>query len=288
MTYRALSSSLHDTADAAIEFFKRDFGLVRIHIEEALHTSLSYRPTFWAGTREHEIVCVEVSETAFPKSLDPVVLDCQNLRIPVKLYVALSKTALDPDYKANIARARETGVGIVEVDSSGGVVVYDALALSLTGCRRIVKIDFPTRLRPALVTAESTFRSGSPAKACSLIYDEIERITREVAKKSLKRGAWTKAKVIGHVPTINLDTDPWHNVLGAMTKHCDFKKAGCPGFTHDLMTRVQAVVGFRNQAGHKPRRLQDRIKRDSQLRTRFEGAVDLLLDVATACKGLRL
>jgi hypothetical protein len=55
-----------------------------------------------------------------------------------------------------------------------------------------------------------------------------------------------------------------------------------------LVARVIGITGHRNESGHRPRNLKERIKRDQALRTRFEGSVDLLREFLEATKGFRL
>src|SRR5262249_31120396 len=118
--YRALASSLTETADATAKFLREELGLTGLRIEEAIHPRVSYRPTLHAQNREHSIICVEVSDTAYPPSLDQLVLDCKNLSLPAKIYVAMPTSAEDSAYKENTIRAHRSGVGLIQVDGSGG------------------------------------------------------------------------------------------------------------------------------------------------------------------------
>lgn len=285
--YRALPASLHSTADAAKGYFKKNLGLFTFKVEQPIHPDVAGRPTL---SLEHGGVfyCVEVSDTAFPKTLDQFVLDCKNLVLPVKVYVAMPKDWVDPMYQTNISRARLSGIGVLMVDSHGGGLVLEPLALSLTGVRSIPKENFQAKHRQAIAHAEETFRGGSPEKGCSLLYDLLELWTREAAKRALKKGAWTKVMASGHSPTIDLDKGNWKPVLETVIKNCDFAKIGCVKLDNDLLHRVLAVVPHRNDTGHEPKKLADRIKRDKQLRTRFENAADILEDVADAIKTLRI
>ena len=70
LKYRALASRLTDTADAAIAFFKKQFGISGFEIETSIHPEVAFRPTLSKKTRIQEIVCVEVSDTAYPHGLD--------------------------------------------------------------------------------------------------------------------------------------------------------------------------------------------------------------------------
>lgn len=60
----------------------------------------------------------------------------------------------------------------------------------------------------------------------------------------------------------------------------------------DYRPTIQALMsgttGLRNESGHKPKNRADLIKRDSQLRTRFESAADLLLELCDAVKQLHV
>jgi len=61
-----------------------------------------------------------------------------------------------------------------------------------------------------------------------------------------------------------------------------------PGIKKNLLIRVAALTDVRNDAGHKPRNRAERMKRDRELRTRFESAVDVLRDFANAARPLRI
>ena len=58
--------------------------------------------------------------------------------------------------------------------------------------------------------------------------------------------------------------------------------------TKSILIRVAAMIDARNDAGHKPKNRDDRIRRDRESRTRFETAVDVLRDFADAVRPLRL
>jgi hypothetical protein len=54
------------------------------------------------------------------------------------------------------------------------------------------------------------------------------------------------------------------------------------------MARLIRVTTHRDESGHKPRNLRDLKRRDQALRTRFEGAVDLLREFLDATKAFRI
>jgi hypothetical protein len=58
----------------------------------------------------------------------------------------------------------------------------------------------------------------------------------------------------------------------------------CPALSMPLLARVLSVAPHRNDTGHKITSLNQLIKRDTELKTRFESATDLLLELITAYK----
>ena len=126
----------------------------------------------------------------------------------------------------------------------------------------------------------------TPAKGCALLYDEIESLSRRVANKTFQRGLWKT----GETPEGNVDTRAWANVLDQLSDKLDFHscRASCPDLSRNLIAQIRGITGPRNESGHKPKRKSDLIKRDRRLRTRFESAADLLLDLSDAAKPLRV
>jgi hypothetical protein len=58
--------------------------------------------------------------------------------------------------------------------------------------------------------------------------------------------------------------------------------------TTAFLAKIHGVTPHRNESGHKPRSEAELKKRDRELRTRFEAAVDLLRDLIVAVKPLRV
>jgi hypothetical protein len=56
----------------------------------------------------------------------------------------------------------------------------------------------------------------------------------------------------------------------------------CASLDKQMVQRIVGITTYRNQTGHKPRNIQDTMDRDSKLKTRFEAAVDLLLELVQA------
>jgi hypothetical protein len=285
VNFRALPSQLHETGERIARYFEEERGLSRFKIEESVGGEIEYRPTLQTLTREFHDVWIEVSELPYLRSLDTVVLHCVTNTVPVKLYVAFPAGTATTEYKTLIDDARRKGVGVIEVTDAACHVIHEALPLSLIGVRKEAHKAFPPRYRSVLSTAEETFRLGDPAKGCSLIYDEIENLSRRIAKKIHARNLW-KTNPKGP-PKIKFDTAPWDTIMDHLLNHV---QAGAlpPYMNKALLIRVTAMIEARNAAGHKPRNRKDRLRRDRELRTRYETAVDVLRDFTAAARPLRV
>jgi hypothetical protein len=281
--YKLLPPGLQPTADAAIEWFVNEWGIKksRVEVEAAFDSDINLRPTFVVPLDDGNLLCIEVSSNIYSNTLDSVVLRCRDKGLPVKLVVAAPKDVNDGEYSKKIKDAKRAGVGVLEVDSDSGQFVQSPLSLSLTGVRPLQLAEFPPRYRQALQHAHQMFRDGEPSKACSLVYDELERLCRALAKKVVQKGLWKPGK-------LKLDISPWASVMSSMDQGIDRSDPLAKKVTSSLVARVIGVTGHRNESGHAPKNLKERTKRDHALRTRFESGVDLLHEVIEATKGFRL
>jgi hypothetical protein len=285
MNFRALPSQLIPVAEAVARFLNDELGLTKLRSEEPASDIVDYRPTLQAVTPDWHDVWIEVSELPYLKSLDSVVLDCVTGHLPVKLYVAFPAGVSSTVYKSCVDDARRKGVGAIEVSGGQCHVIHEALPLSLAGARGEDHTRFPARYRLNLSTAETTFKNGDPTKGCALIYDEIESLSRRLAKRIHTKGWWKPTKT--GQPGTNFDTEAWANVMELLINRADLTHLP-KGVTKSLLIRVAAIVDARNAAGHKPSNRAKRMQRDRESRTRFETAVDILRDLTDAVRPLRL
>jgi hypothetical protein len=284
--YRHLPEHLRPIANATMAFYRKDRGLTRWAIEEPIDDEIEFRPTLHAAARNGEFVCIEVLERPYSTTLDAPVFECMKKGLPVRLYVAFPEDLQQPDYAGDLKRGDANGVGVVEVSGKVVRIVREAVSLSLLGVRRVDRGAFPSKYRPALAEAEATFRGGSPSKACSVVYDEIEALSRAVASKTQAKGLWRSLKRGEKPPRIDLEDGAWARVVEVLIDHLDYKK--CRSIPKSLLARVLGITGHRNESGHKPRTKARLIKRNTELRTRFENATDLLLDLITATTPLHV
>jgi hypothetical protein len=288
MNFTFLADRLRPTALAACTFFRAQWGVSRFFAEDSIDAQIAWKPTLQAKMHDQHLLCVEVSETPWPASLDAAVLECKQLCLPVRLVVVLPAGARGPTYLEDITRARKFGVGVAEVGSTGGQIIQQPLSLSLSGVRPVNRRSFPPKYRYTVSLAEDTFVGGNPVKGCSDIYDEIESLTRRIYKKAAKRTLWRKLKGGEKLPSLNPDDEKvaWSGLMRTLRDFLDYKR--CPSITRSLLDRVLAIVPHRNESSHKPKTTSQLRQRDTQLRTRFENAVDLLSDLIEAARPLRI
>jgi hypothetical protein len=285
MDFRALPGHLIPLAETAARHFAREYGiqLVRFKAEAEISPDIPYRPTLHAQKSDGSIIAIDVSDLAVPAELNSLILGCKNHAIPLKLWVAVPYDGIGAYRPAEMHFIRENGLGLVElhVDGRRRQIVGPPLALSLTGLRAIRYSDFPARYRDDLRNAYDTFVNGNPAKGCSLVYDELEALTRRICKKAQARG------LLNRTPNFNVDTEAWNNVLAFLRSNFNRTLAGCPDLTDALLSRLQGLTEYRNEAGHKPKSLKKLMARDKRLRTRFEAAIDELQLLVDAAKPLK-
>lgn len=284
MTYGFLSLALHPVADAAQEFLKSEWGIQpsKILVEREFEKDVPV-PTLHARDRENYIIGVEVSDSPYPPQLDAMVLDCVRLGLPVKLYVATpEQKTID---QKQLQRAKDTGVGVLIVNSTGCKQFERALSLSLTGVQKRAS-EFPKKYRGVMSDAYTTFVQGDPSKACSTVYDEIEAVGRKICSKVTRKGWWKTGSPVA--PDASKPAVSWKSIAAFLRNHFDPKAANSPQMDGYILAQVEGTVGHRNQSGHKPKTLAALKKRDKELRTRFEHGVNTLFDLLEAAGPLRI
>jgi molecular chaperone GrpE (heat shock protein) len=116
-------------------------------------------------------------------------------------------------------------------------------------------------------------------KGCAIIYDEIEDISRTIIKKTKKKKMWRKLKPGEKASKLDLDNGAWEKVLELFQSFYIVNKNKVADLTANLIHRIAASTAYRNESAHKPKTPEERTQRDREMRTRFESAADLLLDL---------
>jgi hypothetical protein len=282
MPYTFIVQQLWPVADGAKVVLRNEWGMRNLVEGQKAHDEIDQVPAFHAQMPDHHTLWVEVSDRPYPKHLDAIVADCTQHCLPVRLVVAVPAGQRGGNFNEDMARARQKGVGIIEVDDhGGGRVTAHPLSLALAGVHPIPKKDFPDKYRYRLSQAEGTFRDGNPVKACDDIFAVIEALSRNIAKKTFDKGLWR-----AHSNPPRFHKDPWESVLNALIRNLDTNR--CRLFGQNILHRVLGVTALRNEVVHDPTTRAELIRRDRRLRTRFEDATNLLLDLITAAKPLKL
>ena len=286
MSYRVLPTHLHGVADEVRRFFNDHWGILekRILVETAIDPLAAMATTLHAESKDHHLVCVEVAESAYSGTLDAFVLDCKNRVIPVRLFVAYPEGINPASFRSDLGRARRNGVGILEVSAGSVQIIAEAVSLSLSGLREPAIKSYPTKYRAAVAEGVATFKGGNPVKACGVIFDELEALTRRIGDRAVRKGAWRALPAGVSAPKIKMATAPWANIARELFNHLDPIKLGRPQLVEALLARVIGVTSHRNDSGHKPADTKRVQRRDQELRTRFEAACDLLLEFARASR----
>src|ERR1700683_54727 len=277
MIYKILPDNLRGAADRAVDFLRNDRGVANFRSEEAIDADLQYRPTAHGISPEKYVVAIEVQDRPDMAVLDSAVLDCAARSLPVKLFVVFPEPAT-PWPERDVEQIHQRGVGASEVRPTTPVVLREALPLSLFGYRLDRRL-FPRKFRGTLLDAENALRSNNPPHGCSILYQEIEDLSRKLIRKTKNKKLWRKLKAGEKASKLDLDTGAWEKVLELFEDVYIVNKKKVPALTANLIHRIEATTSYRNQSAHKPKTTQERRDRDREIRTRFESAADLLLDI---------
>lgn len=286
LRFTFLAPALHPVAERVGSHFRNDQGVTRLRPEVEVDPEVHYQPTLVGVGEDGYTVCVDVTDGPFTGSLESVVLACGSRNLPVKLYLAIPEGVSDTVFRDTHGKCQEHHVGLIVVGARCRVV-ENSMPMTFLGFRRPDKSKFPRKYRQALADAENLIETGDPAKGCSLVYDELEALTRRIAEWVLDNGY---VDLTTPIPKMDLEAGPWAKVIELVDRHADFAqlKTTAPSLDHALLSRLAGIVPYRNATGHKPANRRERMIRDAQLRTRFEHAVDTLLDVSQAVRRQRL
>src|SRR5207253_2376399 len=170
MKFNFLAQTLHEVAKTAASYFRAHHGVVDIQAEAEVEPDIPYRPTLRGRTQDYYILCVEVTNVGFSGSLETFVATCGNRGLPVKCYMAVPKGIDDGAFRVIQRKAKEYGVGLIEVNQDDCEQIQSAMPMTMFGYRHPDHSKFPPKYRQALSDAETVLRGGDPPKACSKIY----------------------------------------------------------------------------------------------------------------------
>jgi hypothetical protein len=90
-------------------------------------------------------------------------------------------------------------------------------------------------------------------------------------------GAWTATAP-------KFEKAAWFQLADSIYRTLDFNKV--PKQSKALWAKIVSLTTARNESGHEPRTMKERVARDRELRTRFEDATDVLRNLIEATKDL--
>ena len=181
MNYSYLSQELHEPADLVYNFLKNIRAIRAIEVEMKIDDRVNFGPTFSGNSGLGYKVCVEVSNSIYPNTLEAFVADCITLGLPIKLYVAIPVQEGEKLDFNLIKRASRFGVGIVTIKNNKVEVLHEALELSLL-VQCVDLKEYPKKNREEINNALNTYQNGNPVKGVATICDIIEGKIRKIGK----------------------------------------------------------------------------------------------------------
>jgi len=291
VTFSLLGQDLHETAEHAKKFFADTYGATGFQCEQPVNPDLRLRPTWQARKKNGYVLCINVQPGPFTETLYEFVIKAAQLGLPIKLWVAIAAGAVKESFSADLRRAREMGVGVVEMRADGsGHEYHRAVPLSLFALARTKLAAVPRVRREEVKNAEAIFLDGAPDQGCQAICQELESITRRFGEYTYDKGWWNMP---GSAPKLQprfFRTDSWAKLLEEMERRIDYTilKTKVPAFTKQHIVRARAFTDWRNVVSHKPRTLRQLQARDNKLRSILEVRRDLLVDWCVVARPLKL
>ena len=263
MKYHFLSPDLKETAEVVHSYLIENMGLRRVEIEKATIPNVNFRPTLSGFSPRGFMVCVEISNSYYPKDLDILISDCLINDVPVKIFIAKPASKSHKKDETEIRRLSKKGIGLLIVGQSGVEVIRNASELSLFLSNIQLKF-IPKKLRATVTEATETYRDGNPVKGVSVICDEIELLIRKKAIKELKKGNIPPSK-------LNFNKARLANIIDQLEKHTIFSKP--------FSGKCSVITEIRNDSSHPPRNFQKRQERHKKLKTNFNFSLYFLIDL---------
>lgn len=231
-------------------------------------------------------MCVEVAEAEITGTLESAIAAALRNCTPILFYVVI------PSYSTNIApllrKAKELGVGIIQFDDANNPVELNrSCSQSFLALQNIEVDEFPKALRHLVSEAVMKYKSGDARDAIKNVYDQIEAMCRSLAEKMESKSFYLDPANVTHHPG-NLSKCPWARLMTYLDRNFDNGKAKCKDVDEGLLNRIAGLTDHRNDVGHQVRNLNARKRIDAKLRTRFEHALEVLLEFGNAAKSLKI
>lgn len=225
----------------------------RIKINEAIATSLSWRPTLHFETSESVIVAAEVMSTPFPEILQVTKLNIVIEHLPITVYSICPQAAFLTNDGQKQARAlRAHGFGLFTVDENG-LVTEQFGAIPLIQHIPIAELedlldDMPPWLRTKVREAFKSYCTKA-TNGITEISDILETMVNNAVKRAIGKG-WLKSNCRNLMLADSLDA------MAAATQF-DAARAAIGG----ARAFVKDYRNFFNHAARSPRKAYTKFRK---------------------------
>jgi hypothetical protein len=286
MTYALLGQDLFETADRARDYFAQQCGAKKFICEPRLASEFPFNPTWQAILPHKYVLYVDVALAPFDSTYYEFMHRCANKNMLAYLWVAIPPGAAKPNFSSELQRAKELGVGVVQMADNAPREFHKALLTSAFGVNRTDTKAVSPKYRAALKTVEDVYLDGNPQDGCRRIAEHIESVTRRFAEHSYNAG-WWKPGSSAKVPDFR--RGHWAPLLEELDGRIDTKRVRqkVPSFSKTLIAHARGMTEWRNSLSHAQLTQEDLHARDARLRANFESSRNLLVDwypIATALK----
>ena len=272
-----LSPPLEATAQRGLTYCRNHFGSKGLKIEEGIHSSISWRPTFIIKPRAFEICAFEVNDIIFPDVIKGAAHDIRHYPGLIRVIQVCPMSAYQADKdqrKINTLRAQ--GFGLLTVGNEGDVVeqfgcVPLAQFITTNELEGIIR-ELPTALRVRVREAHKTYLV-TPTKGVQDCGEILEGLIGSIARQSIPKTQITRSHLRKSAA----------NLIDDMYSEEYFK---------DHRATLGGVRSFlklyRNPASHAPKTAKEAAERVRNVREGFVNALRHLSLLAETARALQL
>lgn len=192
MPFDTMSDRLQQVARQSLNFCRARYGAAGLKVEEGIHNSIGWRPTYHLKPTKFRMIAVEVEDHLYPEGLKGAAHDLSHYDFPVLVYQACSLEAYQTDPRQErVAQLRKHGFGIITVDEAGNVVIQhhcvplmqfisqDVFDKEITGLASKIKI--------ALKDAYDTYGTNE-GQGLQQVGQVVEAMVNSIAKAAVRVG----------------------------------------------------------------------------------------------------
>lgn len=120
MTFDTFTPRLKQVAQSGLNFCKSRYGRNSLQINHEIHSSISWKPTFFLKPHPSLILAAEVDATLYPVILKIAAHDVRHYDFPIQVFIICPLEVYLADKKqATINLLKSHGFGIITVDEDG-------------------------------------------------------------------------------------------------------------------------------------------------------------------------